>query len=159
MSTAFVILKPTRPHVITPIRIGYLNLLVAPGRLAVFAVRLDTFEAEKNQQVFYIGTNQPEVLTEIRRHILANFENLPVAGEYMHRDIYDIAEKYGKDTFLMIDKLGTDKMPFFFNLKGRTDRDAGETGNSSVRILLTVRCKNSVTCSQPFTAAHEKLAR
>ena len=24
-------------------------------------------------------------------------------------------------TFLMIDKLGTDKMPFFFNLKGRTE--------------------------------------
>ncbi|EMH4162786.1 D-lactate dehydrogenase [Pluralibacter gergoviae] len=91
------------------------------GKLAVFAVRLDTFEAEKRQQVFYIGTNQPEVLTEIRRHILADFENLPVAGEYMHRDIYDIAEKYGKDTFLMIDKLGTDKMPFFFTLKGRTD--------------------------------------
>jgi D-lactate dehydrogenase len=84
-------------------------------------VRLDTFEAEKNQQVFYIGTNQPEVLTEIRRHILAKFEHLPVAGEYMHRDIYDIAEQYGKDTFLMIDKLGTDKMPFFFTLKGRTD--------------------------------------
>ncbi len=39
----------------------------------------------------------------------------------MHRDIYDIAEKYGKDTFLMIDKLGTDKMPFFFTMKGRTD--------------------------------------
>ncbi|WES66817.1 D-lactate dehydrogenase [Superficieibacter sp. HKU1] len=91
------------------------------GKLAVFAVRLDTFVAEKNQQVFYIGTNQPEVLTEIRRHILANFTHLPVAGEYMHRDIYDIAERYGKDTFLMIDKLGTDKMPLFFTLKGRTD--------------------------------------
>ena len=91
------------------------------GKLAVFAVRLDTFEAEKRQQVFYIGTNQPQVLTDIRRHILAEFEHLPVAGEYMHRDIYDIAEKYGKDTFLMIDKLGTDKMPFFFTLKGRTD--------------------------------------
>ena len=91
------------------------------GKLAVFAVRLDTFEAEKRQQVFYIGTNQPQVLTEIRRHILAAFDHLPVAGEYMHRDIYDIAEKYGKDTFLMIDKLGTDKMPFFFTLKGRTD--------------------------------------
>jgi D-lactate dehydrogenase (EC 1.1.1.28) len=91
------------------------------GKLAVFAARLDTFEAEKRQQVFYIGTNQPDVLTEIRRHILANFTSLPVAGEYMHRDIYDIAEKYGKDTFLMIDKLGTDKMPFFFTLKGRTD--------------------------------------
>ena len=91
------------------------------GKLAVFAARLDTFPAEKRQQVFYIGTNQPDVLTEIRRHILAEFNNLPVAGEYMHRDIYDIAEQYGKDTFLMIDKLGTDKMPFFFTLKGRTD--------------------------------------
>lgn len=91
------------------------------GKLAVFAVRLDTFEAEKKQQVFYIGTNRPEVLTEIRRHILAEFTHLPVAGEYMHRDIYDIAERYGKDTFLMIDKLGTDKMPFFFTMKGRTD--------------------------------------
>ena len=91
------------------------------GKLAVFAVRLDTFPAEKRQQVFYIGTNRPDVLTEIRRHILAEFNHLPVAGEYMHRDIYDIAEQYGKDTFLMIDKLGTDKMPFFFTMKGRTD--------------------------------------
>ncbi|WP_376748451.1 D-lactate dehydrogenase [Kosakonia cowanii] len=91
------------------------------GKLAVFAVRLDTFPAEARQQVFYIGTNQTAVLTEIRRHILANFDHLPVAGEYMHRDIYDIAERYGKDTFLMIDKLGTDKMPLFFNIKGRTD--------------------------------------
>jgi len=91
------------------------------GKLAVFAVRLDTFPAQKKQQVFYIGTNQPEVLTELRRHILGEFTHLPVAGEYMHRDIYDIAERYGKDTFLMIDKLGTDKMPVFFAMKGRTD--------------------------------------
>lgn len=91
------------------------------GKLAVFAVRLDTFPAEKEQQVFYIGSNNPTVLTEIRHHILAEFTHLPIAGEYMHRDIYDIAERYGKDTFLMIDKLGTDKMPFFFTLKGRTD--------------------------------------
>ena len=96
------------------------------GKLAVFAVCLDTFPAQKNQQVFYIGTNQPEVLTEIRRHILGEFTNLPVAGEYMHRDIYDIAERYGKDTFLMIDKLGTDKMPFFFTMKGRADAMLGK---------------------------------
>ncbi|MBN3264904.1 D-lactate dehydrogenase [Pectobacterium brasiliense] len=91
------------------------------GKLSVFAVRLDTFPAEKSQQVFYIGTNQPQVLTELRRHMLADFKNLPVAGEYMHRDIFDIAEIYGKDTFMMIDKLGTDKLPLFFNLKGRMD--------------------------------------
>ncbi|WP_312063654.1 D-lactate dehydrogenase [Pantoea septica] len=91
------------------------------GKLAVFAVRLDTFPSEPQQQVFYIGTNDPAVLSDIRRHILAHFTHLPVAGEYMHRDIYDIAEVYGKDTFLMIDKLGTDKMPLFFTLKGRVD--------------------------------------
>lgn len=91
------------------------------GKLAVFSVRLDTFPAQKSSQVFYIGTNQPQVLTELRRHMLANFKNLPVAGEYMHRDIFDIAEVYGKDTFVMIDKLGTDKMPTFFTLKGRMD--------------------------------------
>lgn len=91
------------------------------GKLAVFAVRLDTFPAQQSQQVFYIGTNQPEVLTELRRHILANFAHLPVAGEYLHRDMFNMAEVYGKDTFVMIDKLGTDKMPLFFNLKGRMD--------------------------------------
>ena len=91
------------------------------GKLAVFAVRLDTFPCEPQQQVFYIGTNDPAVLSDIRRHILAHFTHLPVAGEYMHRDIYDIAEVYGKDPFLMIDKLGTDKMPLFFTLKGRVD--------------------------------------
>lgn len=91
------------------------------GKLAVFAVRLDTFTSEPKQQVFYIGSNDPAELGEIRRHILENFHNLPVAGEYMHRDIFDIAEVYGKDTFLMIDRLGTDKMPLFFTLKGRLD--------------------------------------
>ncbi|MEI2265251.1 D-lactate dehydrogenase [Erwinia sp. CGal63] len=91
------------------------------GKLAVFAVRLDTFASEKAQQVFYIGTNRPEVLDELRRHILSHFSELPVAGEYLHRDMFDIAEVYGKDTFVMIDKLGTDKMPLFFALKGRAD--------------------------------------
>ncbi|WP_036772581.1 D-lactate dehydrogenase [Photorhabdus australis] len=91
------------------------------GKLVVFAVRLDTFPAESSSQVFYIGTNQTDVLTELRRHMLANFRNLPVAGEYMHRDIFDIAESYGKDTFIMIDKLGTDKMPAYFTLKGKMD--------------------------------------
>lgn len=91
------------------------------GKLAVFAVRLDTFPGEKKSEVFYIGTNSPQVLTDLRRHILSRFTHLPVAGEYMHRDCYDIAAVYGKDTFMMIDKLGTDRMPLFFNLKGRTD--------------------------------------
>ncbi|KAB7897842.1 D-lactate dehydrogenase [Rouxiella sp. S1S-2] len=91
------------------------------GKLAIFAVRLDTFQAEPLQQVFYIGTDSTAVLTDLRRGMLTQFENLPVAGEYMHRDIFDITEVYGKDTFLMIDKLGTDKMPDMFTAKGKFD--------------------------------------
>ncbi|HFT5241047.1 TPA: D-lactate dehydrogenase [Yersinia enterocolitica] len=91
------------------------------GKLAVFAVRLDTFPSEKKQQVFYIGTNQTQVLTELRRAILRDFKHLPIAGEYMHRDIFDIAEIYGKDTFVMINSMGTNNMPRFFTLKGKID--------------------------------------
>ncbi|MGL5037529.1 MAG: D-lactate dehydrogenase, partial [Aeromonas sp.] len=96
------------------------------GKLAVFAVRLDTFEAQPSSQVFYIGTNEPHVFTELRRYMLENFKNLPVEGEYMHRDIFDIAEIYGKDTFVMIDKLGTERMPALFTLKGRMDAIFGK---------------------------------
>lgn len=91
------------------------------GKLAVFAVRLDTFPIAQQDQTFYIGTNDPQVLTRLRRHILSQFANVPEVGEYMHRDIFNIAEKYGKDTFLTIQHLGTDKMPKLFALKGRTD--------------------------------------
>ena len=91
------------------------------GKLAVFAVRLDTFEAEPDTAVFYIGTNDPAELTTIRRHILGQFESLPIAGEYIHRDAYDIAARYGKDTFLFIQKLGTDRMPALFSAKSRVD--------------------------------------
>jgi D-lactate dehydrogenase len=92
------------------------------GKIAVFAVRLDTFPKEKNEKVFYIGTNTAHVIESIRRKALAEFENLPVAGEYMHREIYDIAKKYGKDSFIVIKKLGTDRLPYLFALKANTER-------------------------------------
>ncbi|WP_224825663.1 D-lactate dehydrogenase [Cognatishimia sp. MH4019] len=91
------------------------------GKLAVFAARLDTFEKNAAEQVFYIGTNRAEELTELRRVMLAEFENLPVSAEYMHREVFDITEVYGKDTVLMIDKLGTDRLPMFFAMKGAVD--------------------------------------
>lgn len=91
------------------------------GKLMVFAVRLDTFEAEQGAKVFYIGTNDTDMLTGIRRHALANFTHLPIAGEYMHRDAFDVAQKYGKDLFVIIDRFGTGRLPLFFNLKTRCD--------------------------------------
>lgn len=93
----------------------------AAGKVMTFAVRLDTFAAEKDAKVFYIGTNDANVLTEVRRHALAKFAHLPIAGEYLHRDAFDIASRYGKDLFVVIDKFGTARLPMFFNLKNRCD--------------------------------------
>lgn len=91
------------------------------GRLALFAVRLDTFPQDDRTQVFYIGTNDPDELTQLRRHVLGTFDSLPVAGEYMHRTCFDVAERYGKDTFLAIRHLGTDRLPRLYAAKARVD--------------------------------------
>ena len=92
------------------------------GKLAIFAVRLDTFVAENKTAVFYIGTNQTEALNDLRRHMLANFKQLPISGEYIHRDAFDVAAKYGKDTFWVIKKFGTHWLPKLFSMKAKVDR-------------------------------------
>ena len=91
------------------------------GKVAVFAVRLDTYPTPKRNQVFYIGTNSSYVLGKIRRDILSNFKNLPTSGEYLHRDCYDAAKKYSKDTFIAIDKVGPSFIPKFFEFKRKID--------------------------------------
>lgn len=91
------------------------------GKIAVFAVRLDTFAVAEQEQTFYIGTNDAATLTRLRRDILSSFAHLPEVGEYMHREVFDLAEQYGKDTFLSIKHFGTDRMPGFFAAKGRID--------------------------------------
>ena len=92
------------------------------GKVAIFAVRLDTFVAENKTAVFYIGTNQTEALNDLRRHMLANFKQLPISGEYIHRDAFDVAAKYGKDTFWVIKKFGTHWLPKLFAMKAKVDR-------------------------------------
>ena len=94
------------------------------GKLAVFAVRLDTFPAEKNTAVFYIGTNDTAVLTQIRRDMLSKFKVLPISGEYIHRNAFDIAQVYGKDMYYVIKHAGTDKLPKLFDFKAKIDRFA-----------------------------------
>ena len=91
------------------------------GKIAVFALRLDTFAADIDTRVFYIGTNRASDLEDIRRHMLAGFDSLPVAAEYMHRTAYDLSRIYGKDLFFYIRKLGTARVPLAFALKSRFD--------------------------------------
>ncbi|MAG65705.1 MAG: D-lactate dehydrogenase [Pseudomonadales bacterium] len=90
------------------------------GKLCLFAVRLDTFVKEAST-VFYIGSNDPQDLTDLRRHLLTNLPSLPIAGEYIHRTAFDIGERYGKDTYLIIDRFGTARVPAAFAIKSRVD--------------------------------------
>ncbi|OTG83656.1 D-lactate dehydrogenase [Acinetobacter sp. ANC 4648] len=90
------------------------------GKVCVFAVRLDTFEKIPSQ-VFYVGTNSQDDLTEIRRFLLKGLPRLPIAGEYIHRVAYDIGAEYGKDTFMFIEKFGTARVPAAFAMKDKVD--------------------------------------
>lgn len=113
------------------------------GKLCVFAVRLDTFPSSGPSKVFYIGSNDYMELTNIRRHILSSFETLPVAGEYLNRDAYEIAEQYGKDLYLLIKYAGTERIPTAFALKSGFDAITGRLGlgtNLSDKILQVI-CK------------------
>ena len=114
------------------------------GKLAVFAVRLDTFPKDEESRVFYVGTRDPAELTALRRHMLSQFASLPVAAEYMQRDCFDVAECYGKDMFYMIRWLGTERLPRFFALKRRFDSVVSARGLrwlSSDRVLQALsRC-------------------
>ena len=92
------------------------------GKLAVFAVRVDTFDKPKAEQVFYVGTNEPEQLNEIRRRLLSECAELPEIAEYMHASWFDGADRYCKDTYLIIKYLGTSFMPRLYRIKAAMDR-------------------------------------
>ena len=96
------------------------------GKIAVFAVRLDTYLSPIKNKVFYVGSNDPDVFWKIRRDILSKFKTLPTLGDYLHRDCYDAAKKYSKDTFLVIERLGTKFLPTLFELKRKVDNIAGK---------------------------------
>ena len=89
------------------------------GKIAVFAVRVDTFPKEPETRLFYIGASRPAVLTDLRRHVLRHFDSLPVCGEYIHRGAFDLAERFGKDIFLTIRHLGTGRLPQLLRLQQR----------------------------------------
>ncbi|MEL6921195.1 MAG: D-lactate dehydrogenase, partial [Pseudomonadota bacterium] len=91
------------------------------GKLAVFAVRLDTFPTETGERAYYVGTNSTAQLGALRRGLLTTIDPLPISAEYMHREIFDVTRVYGKDTLLLIHWLGTDWLPFIFKMKGKAD--------------------------------------
>ncbi len=91
------------------------------GKIAVFAVRLDTFPLSKKEQVFFVGTNDPKNFTKLREVILTDHLTLPDMGEYMHKSYFDGADKYCKDNFLFIKYFGTKSLQKIFRFKQSID--------------------------------------
>lgn len=91
------------------------------GKIMVIAVRLDTFPKDRQTATFYIGTNNADDLDRLRRDMLSECKTLPISGEYIHRDAFDIAAVYGKDVFVAIERFGTDRLPLFFAARKRVD--------------------------------------
>lgn len=87
------------------------------GKLAVFAVRLDTFPAYEEQATFFISTHDTAALAGLRRELLDESRALPVSAEYIHCDALDLADRYGNDTVWIIEKLGTRRIPWLFRTR------------------------------------------
>lgn len=91
------------------------------GKLAVFAVRLPTFDAIKSTEVFYIGSNDEQSFVELRRYLLKKLSQLPIQAEYIHRSAFDLTVQYAKHMYKVIDYLGPDKIPQILSLKNSAD--------------------------------------
>lgn len=87
------------------------------GKLMVFAVRTRTFPKDQHTTTFYIGANDPAELEELRRSFLRSGAQLPISGEYLDRATFDLAEKYGKDTFVGLKHWGSRRVRRLFTLK------------------------------------------
>lgn len=94
------------------------------GKLAVFAVRLDTFPMESETATFYVGTNEPNALARLRRRLLSTPGDLPIAAEYLHRTAFDVAARYGKDMFLALTLFGTERVDLAFRASSALSRFA-----------------------------------
>lgn len=87
------------------------------GKIMVFAVRTRTFPKDQRTTTFYIGTNDPSELEDLRRRVLGSDGQLPISGEYFDRATFDLAEKYGRDTFVGMKYAGSRQIQRLFALK------------------------------------------
>ncbi len=91
------------------------------GKLSVFAVRLDTFQAPKRKALFYLGSTDAKHFTVIRRHVLQHFKNLPNLAEYMNKVAFDQSLTYARDIFFILTLFGPSYMPTLFRIKRKWD--------------------------------------
>lgn len=92
------------------------------GKLAVFSVRLPTFESSTGSTTFYIGANDEQELIELRRFLLKNLQVPPMQAEYIHRQAFALTIRYAKHVYKAIGKRGAEKIPAMFAQKNRLDK-------------------------------------
>ena len=91
------------------------------GKIAVFAVRLSTFDASDRTRTFYIGTNDESELVALRRYLLEGLSELPLQAEYIHRDAFDLTVRYAKHMYWAINRFGPEALPQLMANKAKWD--------------------------------------
>lgn len=91
------------------------------GKVAVFAVRLSTFDASEKTRTFYIGTSDEAELVALRRTLLAGLTELPLQAEYIHRDAFDLTVRYAKHMCWAIRRFGPEALPELMANKAKWD--------------------------------------
>ncbi|MCH7394113.1 D-lactate dehydrogenase [Acinetobacter dispersus] len=91
------------------------------GKLAVFAVRLPTFEAATQTCTYFIGSHDESELIQLRKYLLQHLSVLPTQAEYMHRQSFEHTQRYAKHMYKTIDIWGAEKIPMLLVLKSRID--------------------------------------
>lgn len=92
------------------------------GKLAVFAVRLPTFEAAAEATTYLIGSDDQAQLVQLRKFLLENLSQLPSQAEYIHENAFKLTQRYAKHMYKAIDLWGAAKIPDLFALKAKVDR-------------------------------------
>lgn len=114
------------------------------GKVAVFAVRLSTFDRGDTTQTFYIGTNDEKALVDLRRALLQNLKELPQQAEYIHRNAFDMTVRYSKHVYWAIDRLGPEALPSLMATKAKWDVRVKKSKllplNFVDKVLQTVNC-------------------
>lgn len=91
------------------------------GKIAVFAVRLSTFDASDRTRTVYIGTNDEAELVALRRYLLEGLTELPLQAEYIHRNAFDLTVRYAKHMYWAINRFGPEALPQLMANKAKWD--------------------------------------
>ncbi|KAB5625413.1 D-lactate dehydrogenase [Pseudomonas putida] len=91
------------------------------GKVIVFAVRLATFEAVKEEVTYYMGTNDEKALLSLRRQLIENLDRLPIQAEYINRTAFRLTLRYARHMYLSIKRFGPASLPKLMQKKAHWD--------------------------------------